>query len=448
MATMREMTEGKSLPLLLKFTVPLLLGNLLQQTYSLIDAAIVGQFLGIHALASIGASTSVVFLIFGFCNGCCNGFAIPVAQKFGARDYDALRRYVYVSLKISIVISLFLAILTSWLCADILKLMKTPEVIFENAYWYLFIAFVGIPFTFFYNLLAAIMRALGDSNTPFWFLLFSTVLNILLDFFAILVLGWGVPGAAIATLVSQVVSALACYWYLMHRFDILHAQSDEKRYDGRIARTLLEIGVPMGLQFSITAIGSMMLQSANNALGTACVAAFTAAIRIKMFFLCVYESVGISIATYVGQNYGAGKLQRIMDGVKTAFMMMMVYSLFVGVLLWFTTEQMVMLFVDASEIEVIEKATLFMHVAAVLFPLLGTLCLFRSAIQGMGYTKLAMISGVTEMFARTGVSIWAVPLWGFTAVAFGDSVAWFAADCFLLPTFFYLYRVIVARSQR
>lgn len=445
---MREMTEGRSLPLLLKFTVPLLLGNLLQQTYSLIDAAIVGQFLGIHALASIGASTSVVFLIFGFCNGCCNGFAIPVAQKFGAKDYDALRRYVYVSLKISIVISLFLAILTSWLCADILKLMKTPEVIFENAYWYLFIAFVGIPFTFFYNLLAAIMRALGDSNTPFWFLLFSTVLNILLDFFAILVLGWGVPGAAIATLVSQVVSALACYWYLMHRFDILHAQSDEKRYDGRIARTLLEIGVPMGLQFSITAIGSMMLQSANNALGTACVAAFTAAIRIKMFFLCVYESVGISIATYVGQNYGAGKLQRIMDGVKTAFMMMMVYSLFVGVLLWFTTEQMVMLFVDASEIEVIEKATLFMHVAAVLFPLLGTLCLFRSAIQGMGYTKLTMISGVTEMFARTGVSIWAVPLWGFTAVAFGDSVAWFAADCFLLPTFFYLYRVIVARSQR
>lgn len=445
---MREMTEGRSLPLLLKFTVPLLLGNLLQQTYSLIDAAIVGQFLGIHALASIGASTSVVFLIFGFCNGCCNGFAIPVAQKFGARDYDALRRYVYVSLKISIVISLFLAILTSWLCADILKLMKTPEVIFENAYWYLFIAFVGIPFTFFYNLLAAIMRALGDSNTPFWFLLFSTVLNILLDLFAILVLGWGVPGAAIATLVSQVVSALACYWYLMHRFDILRAQSDEKRYDGRIARTLLEIGVPMGLQFSITAIGSMMLQSANNALGTACVAAFTAAIRIKMFFLCVYESVGISIATYVGQNYGAGKLQRIMDGVKTAFMMMMVYSLFVGVLLWFTTEQMVMLFVDASEAEVIEKATLFMHVAAVLFPLLGTLCLFRSAIQGMGYTKLAMISGVTEMFARTGVSIWAVPLWGFTAVAFGDSVAWFAADCFLVPTFFYLYRVIVARSQR
>lgn len=445
---MREMTKGKSLPLLLKFTVPLLLGNLLQQTYSLIDAAIVGQFLGIHALASIGASTSVVFLIFGFCNGCCNGFAIPVAQKFGARDYDALRRYVYVSLKISIVISLFLAILTSWLCADILKLMKTPDVIFENAYWYLFIAFVGIPFTFFYNLLAAIMRALGDSNTPFWFLLFSTVLNILLDLFAILALGWGVPGAAMATLVSQVVSALACYWYLMHRFDILRAQSDEKRYDGRIARTLLEIGVPMGLQFSITAIGSMMLQSANNALGTACVAAFTAAIRIKMFFLCVYESVGISIATYVGQNYGAGKLQRIMDGVKTAFMMMMVYSLFVGVLLWFTTEQMVMLFVDASEAEVIEKATLFMHVAAVLFPLLGTLCLFRSAIQGMGYTKLAMISGVTEMFARTGVSIWAVPLWGFTAVAFGDSVAWFAADCFLVPTFFYLYRVIVARSQR
>lgn len=442
MATTNEMTEGRSLPLLFKFALPLLLGNLLQQTYSLVDAAIVGQFLGINALASIGASSSVVFLIFGFCNGCCSGFAIPVAQKFGAKDYDALRRYVQVSLRLALVLSVLLAVITCWLCADILRWISTPTLIFENAYWYLFIGFAGIPFTFYYNLLSSIMRALGDSQTPFWFLLFSTVLNIILDLFAILVLGWGVPGAALATLASQAVSAILCYFYMTRKFEILRTQSNETRYDTRIARTLLSIGIPMGLQFSITAIGSIMLQSANNALGTSCVAAFTAAIRIKMFFLCVYESLGIAIATFVGQNYGAGKPKRILEGLKTSIGMMVVYSVAIGILLYFTTEKIVTLFVDPSETDVIAKASLFMHVAALLFPLVGLLCLLRYTIQGMGYTNLALFSGVAEMIARTAVSLWAVPAWGFIAVCFGDSIAWLAADIFLVPAFFYVYKKV------
>lgn len=198
MATSKEMTAGPALPLILKFTLPLLLGNLLQQTYSLVDAAIVGKFLGINALASVGASTSVVFLILGFCNGCCGGFGIPVAQKFGARDYSTMRSYISVSLKLSVVMSVTIAIVTSILCADILQMMRTPENIFEGAYAYLLVTFIGVPFTFFYNLLSSIIRALGDSKTPFWFLLLSTVLNIVLDLFCILVLGWGVAGAAIA----------------------------------------------------------------------------------------------------------------------------------------------------------------------------------------------------------------------------------------------------------
>ena len=203
METSKEMTAGPALPLILKFTLPLLLGNLLQQTYSLVDAAIVGKFLGINALASVGASTSVVFLILGFCNGCCGGFGIPVAQKFGARDYSTMRSYISVSLKLSVVMSVTIAIVTSILCADILQMMRTPENIFEGAYAYLLVTFIGVPFTFFYNLLSSIIRALGDSKTPFWFLLLSTVLNILLDLFCILVLGWGVAGAAIATVFSQ-----------------------------------------------------------------------------------------------------------------------------------------------------------------------------------------------------------------------------------------------------
>lgn len=217
MATSKEMTAGRALPLIFNFTMPLLLGNLLQQTYSLVDAAIVGRFLGINALASVGASTSVVFLILGFCNGCCGGFGIPVAQKFGARDYSTMRRYVSVSLQLAAVMSVVIAVVTSILCGDILRMMSTPENIFEGAYAYLLVTFIGVPCTFFYNLLSSIIRALGDSKTPFWFLLFSTVLNILLDLFCILYLGWGVAGAAIATVFSQGVSALLCYVYKIGR---------------------------------------------------------------------------------------------------------------------------------------------------------------------------------------------------------------------------------------
>lgn len=343
MATSREMTEGRIFPQLFYFTLPLLMGNLLQQTYSLVDAAIVGRFLGINSLASVGASTSVVFLILGFCNGCCGGFGIPVAQKFGARDYETMRRYVVVSLQLAAGMSLVLALVTSLLCGDILHMMRTPDNIFEGAYYYLLITFIGIPCTFFYNLLSSIIRALGDSKTPFWFLLLSTVLNIVLDLFCILVLDWGVAGAAIATVVAQGVSAVLCYVYMMRHFEILHTTPAERRYNPKLARTLLSIGVPMGLQFSITAIGSIMLQSANNALGTTCVAAFTAAMRIKMFFMCPFESLGIAMATFAGQNYGAGRPKRIWQGVKASAGMMMIYWVFAFCVLMFCSRQFALL---------------------------------------------------------------------------------------------------------
>ncbi len=442
MATSREMTEGRIFPQLFYFTLPLLMGNLLQQTYSLVDAAIVGRFLGINSLASVGASTSVVFLILGFCNGCCGGFGIPVAQKFGARDYETMRRYVVVSLQLAAGMSLVLAIVTSLLCGDILRMMRTPDNIFEGAYYYLLITFIGIPCTYFYNLLSSIIRALGDSKTPFWFLLLSTVLNIVLDLFFILVLRWGVAGAAIATVVSQGISAVLCYVYMVKHFEILRTTPAERRYSGKLARTLLSIGVPMGLQFSITAIGSIMLQSANNALGTACVAAFTAALRIKMFFMCPFESLGIAMATFAGQNYGAGRPKRIWQGVKASTGMMMVYWLFAFCMLMFASRQFALLFVDASEVEVLKDTVLFLHVSVSFFPVLGLLCILRYTIQGAGFTNLAMLSGVSEMIARILVSVLAVPAWGYIAVCFGDSTAWVFADAFLIPAFIYVYRKI------
>ena len=438
--TSKEMTEGAAWPLIFKFTVPLLLGNILQQTYSLIDAAIVGKFLGINSLASVGASTSVIFLILGFCNGCCGGFGIPVAQKFGARDYDTMRRYVSVSLQLSVVMSVAIALITSIFCADILRMIRTPENILDGAYDYLLVTFIGIPFTFFYNLLSSIIRALGDSKTPFWFLLLSTILNIILDFFCILVLQWGVMGAAIATVISQGIAAALCYIYMYRHFQILRGTPDERKFQPQLAKTLLYIGVPMGLQFSITAIGSIMLQSANNALGTACVAAFTSAMRIKMFFLCPFESLGIAMATYTGQNYGAGKPERIWQGIKASTWMMLIYAAFTFIVLMIGSRFLALLFVDPSEVEILNDTELFLHIAASFFPILGLLCILRYTIQGAGYTNLAMLSGVSEMIARTLVSIYAVPVYSYIAVCFGDPTAWIAADIFLVPAFIYVYK--------
>lgn len=440
MATSKEMTEGAPCPLIFKFTVPLLLGNVLQQTYSLIDAAIVGRFLGIHSLASVGASTSVIFLILGFCNGCCGGFGIPVAQKFGAKDYQTMRRYVSVSLQLAIIMSIVIAFITSIYCKEILRIMRTPENIFDEAYDYLLVIFIGIPFTFFYNLLSSIIRALGDSKTPFGFLLLATILNIGLDFFCILVLDWGVMGAAIATVIAQGVSAILCYLYMYRHFQILKGTPDERKFQSEPANTLLYIGVPMGLQFSITAIGSIMLQSANNALGTACVAAFTSAMRIKMFFLCPFESLGIAMATYTGQNYGAGKPERIWQGIKSSTWMMLIYAAFTFIVLMIGSKFLAMLFVDASEVEILNDTELFLHIAASFFPILGLLCILRYTIQGAGYTNLAMLSGVSEMIARTLVSLYAVPAFGYIAVCFGDPTAWIAADLFLVPAFIYVYK--------
>lgn len=442
MATSKEMTAGPALPLILKFTLPLLLGNLLQQTYSLVDAAIVGKFLGINALASVGASTSVVFLILGFCNGCCGGFGIPVAQKFGARDYSTMRSYVSVSLKLAAVMSVVIALVTSIFCADILSVMRTPENIFDGAYTYLLVTFIGVPCTFFYNLLSSIIRALGDSKTPFWFLLFAAVLNIILDLLFILIFGWGVAGAAIATVFSQGLSAVLCYIYMYRKFEILRSSPKERRFQAKLAKTLLYIGVPMGLQFSITAIGSIMLQSANNALGTASVAAFTSAMRIKMFFICTFESLGIAMATYSGQNYGAGKPERVWLGIKASGLMMLIYAVFTFAVLMLGAKYFALIFVDPSEVEILDKTELFLHVASMFFPSLGLLCILRYTIQGVGYTNLAMFSGVAEMIARILVSIYAVPAFGFIAVCYGDPMAWIAADLFLVPAFIYVYRRI------
>lgn len=419
-----------------------MMGNILQQTYSLIDAAIVGKMLGVDALSAVGASVSVIFLILGFCQGCCCGFSIPVAQRFGASDMPAVRKFIRMGIVLSVLISVSIAAVTSLLCGDILKLMQTPDGIFRDSYIYLLITFISIPLTFFYNLYSYVIRALGDSRTPFIVLIVATVVNVVLDLLLIGMAGMGVAGAAVATMIAQGISALLCHMHMARRFGHLKAVGDERKFDGRMAGALMWLGVPIGLQFSITAVGCIILQAANNVLGPVCVAAFAAASRIKMFFFSPLESLGIAMTAFAGQNYGAMKLDRIWHGVRASLVMAVVYSAAAFICLYFCSEWISTMFMPADESETIRYTSRFLIITAAFFPLLGSLLVFRNSIQGCGYTGFAMWAGVFEMVARSFAGIVLVPLWGFTAVCLGDPVAWIAANVFLVPAFVYVYRKI------
>ncbi len=448
MASINDMTVGSPTRDILKFAVPLICGYVLQQMYLIIDTAIVGRFVSVGALAAVGASTSVMFLIMGFCNGACAGFAIPVAQSFGAKALPTMRHYVANALRLSVVFATVITIVTCLLCSPILRMINTPQEIFSDAYTYLVLQFAAIPFTFGYNLLSSFIRALGNSKQPFYFLIFSSIANIVLDFFFIIVMRLGVAGAAIATLLAQAMSAWLCYTYIKKKMPLLIPQGEERHYDHRKAMTLLNNGVPMGLQFSITAIGSIMLQSANNALGTVYVAAFTASMRIKYLFTCVFENIGVAMATYCGQNIGARRLDRITLGIKSAIKIMLCYFVITMLLILPFAEEMMMLFVDHTETAIISNAAMFMRIACYFYPVLGLLVILRYSIQGLGYSNLSMMSGVMEMIARCGVSLWLVPALGFLGVCYGDPVAWVAANVFLVPCIIWLMRRLRRKLNR
>ncbi len=442
----KELTEGRAMPLLLGFTVPILLGAVLQQFYLLTDSAIVSNFIGVSSLAAVGASTSITFLILGFCNGCSGGMAIPVAQAFGARDYSSLRKYVFNSLRVTALMSVALAVVAVLMCPLIIRWIKVPAEISTEACVYLSIILGGIPCTFYYNLLSSIIRALGDSKTPFLFLLFSSLLNIALDLLFVTVFEWGVPGAAVATVLSQGVSAVFCFRFMKEHYDLLWDCPEDRAWDGQTVKNLLAVGAPMGFQFSITAIGSIMLQSANNALGTVYVAAFAAGIRIKMLFMVALESLGVAMTTFCGQNYGAGKNERVIEGVKASLVMIAVYSVLAFAVMWPLAKQLSMIFASAEDVEIIAATMKYIRVSVSAFFLLGTLCLFRYSIQGLGHTNFAMWSGVMEMIARIFVAFVMVGPLGFTAVCFGDAIAWVLANLFLVPAFIVVFKKVSGRA--
>lgn len=428
------MTVGNPLGLILQFAFPLLIGNLLQQTYNLADAAIVGRYLGSNALASVGASGSVQFLVLGFCIGLCCGFGIPVAQRFGATDYKRMRDFIFHAAVLTAGIAAVLTAVCLALCPKILRLLNTPDSLYEDAYGYLFIIFLGIPFNLLYNLTSGILRAVGDSKTPFVFLATATVLNILMDLFFIRVLGFGCMGAGLATVLAQAVSGMLCFLYIKKKVSILHLAKENKKWDLRTAGLMFCMGVPMGLQYSVTAIGTMVMQSANNGLGDVYISGFTAAARLKQFAMCPFDAVATGVSTFAGQNLGAGKIRRIKQGIRHGVLIGAAYGAAIGLVLFFFGRNMALMFINREETAVLDAAGKYLKALGCFCWTLGFLNICRMTVQGIGFTLRAVFSGVVEMAARIIVSVLFVPLYGFTAVCFADQTAWVCACIYIVPT--------------
>lgn len=441
----KNLTQGSPMKLILEFSVPLLFGFLFQQFYSMVDTVIVGRILGVKALAAVGATGSINFMIIGFCMGVCSGFAIPIAHRFGADDYSGMRKMVANSMWLSIIFAIVMTIAVSLLCRNILIWMNTPLDIIDRSYSYIIIIFIGIPVTYLYNMLSGIIRSLGDSMTPVIFLTISSILNIILDFVCILSLNMGVAGAAVATVISQAISAVCCLYYMIRKFPILHLNKEEVRMDTHCMRILCGMGIPMGLQYSITAIGSVILQTAVNGLGSMAVASIAAGAKIYMFFACPFDALGATMATYAGQNMGARRLDRIDEGLKKCGILGIGYSILAFGVLYVFGKYIILLFVgpdlffvSPDYIEIIQNVKLYLLISSAFFIPLAFVNIVRFLIQGMGFSKFAILAGVFEMIARALVGFLLVPAFGYVAACFAGPIAWIFADAFLFPAYIHV----------
>ncbi|MBQ8159791.1 MAG: MATE family efflux transporter [Clostridia bacterium] len=442
----RSLTEGSPFRLILSFAAPLLLGFLFQQFYSFVDTAIVGKYLGAEKLAAVGDTGSVNFLVLGFCQGFCSGFSIPIAQAFGAKDEQSLRQHVAMSVYLCAVLGVVMALVTALACPWMLRLMDTPEEILPSSVSYIRIVFAGIPAIILYNMAGGILRSLGDSKTPVYFLILASLINVVLDLLLIIFVHLDVAGAAIATVISQLISGIGCVIVMIRRFPVLHLSKDDWHFRPQLAKSLCSVGLPMGLQFSITAIGSVMVQWSVNALGVAAVAAVAAGGKISMFFCCVFDTLATTMATFAGQNMGARKIDRIHQGLRDAAIIGIIYCLIAMAVIFLFGPAMLSLFVDrTANPDVMDMGYTFLKVNSAFYIPLLFVNILRLSIQGMGYTRLAMLAGVFEMVARTAVAVLLVPVLGFLGATLANPAAWVMADLFLFPCYTHVIHVVRQR---
>ena len=432
MASQKDMTVGSPMKIILDFTIPVFIGNVFQQIYSMVDTIIVGKFVGTQALAAVGATGTINFLILGFLAGLTAGFTVLTAQKFGAGDMAAMRKTVGSAAVLSLLVSVIMTAVSMLGMGWLLNFMNTPEDIFSDAYHYIMIICAGIFTQVLYNLLSSILRALGNSKTPLYFLMISAGLNIVLDLVLVIQFHMGVCGAAYATVISQGTSGILCLIYIIRRVPLLHLNREDFCLDGRISGNQLRIGLPMALQYSITAIGTMMVQSSLNMLGSIAVAAFTAATKIENLFTQAYVAQGVTMATYCAQNMGAGKIDRIKKGFRTADILGFLYAIGAGIVITTVGKYMTYLFLSEDVSQVIGNVDIFLKCVGIFFIPLAVVNIYRNGIQGMGYGILPMMAGVAELIGRGVTAVIAGHYKSYLGTCLASPVAWVLASALLL----------------
>ncbi|SPS07780.1 MATE family efflux transporter [Latilactobacillus sakei] len=445
---MHDLTKGNPLKLIIMFTGPLLIGNIFQQLYSVIDTLIVGRTIGVNALAAVGSTGGLNMLIIGFCTGTTAGLSIMTAQRYGAQDYKGVKRSFATSIVISAVITLILTVISVIFARHILAIMKTPASIIVDAQKFITIIFAGIFASMAFNLLSNIIRALGDSRTPLFFLVIGVIVNILFDFIFILGLHMGVEGAGYATVSAQIIAAILCLVYIYRRIPILVLRRKDFKITKKDITDHLKVGLPMGFQSSIIAIGSIVLQIMLNTLGASAVAAYTAAGKIDQLATQVGNSFGIALATYAAQNYGAREYGRISKGVRQTLTVSIIFSLVMGALIIIFGRPLVNLFIGDQQPQVTALAQIYFRFNSSSYFILAILFAIRYTLQGLGQSFIPTLAGIAELFMRIFAGIILVRMLGFTGASMANPLAWIGSCLVLLSSYFKTMQQLKRRAAK
>lgn len=426
MAT-KELTSGSPIKLITFFMLPIFLGNIFQQLYNLVDALIVGRIIGINALAAVGATSPIIFMIISFIFASTQGFTVITAQKFGAREYDLVKKSLAASIVLSAALTIIVTLISAPFSYQMLAFLRTPADIIHMADTYLFIMLVGIFATVFYNLSSNIIRALGDSKTPLYFLIFASILNVFLDIYFIVNLKMGIVGAGWATVLSQAISTILCLAFMFWKFPILRLKKEDWIVSKDFYMEHLRVGIPMGFQMSVLSIGIIALQFVLNGFGSVAVAAFTTAMRVDQLFTQVYLALGATMAVFAAQNFGAKKLSRIKEGAKASILIAFITSIFSILVLTFFSGDLVALFMSEVDPEVVRLAEIYLHILMIFFFFLGVLLIFKNILQGMGSVMAPLASGIAELIARTACAFIFGHYFGYVGICTATPAAWAAA---------------------
>ena len=442
---MKNMTEGEPLKLIIPFMVPLLIGNVFQQLYNIADIIIVGRTIGVDALAAVGATAPLFMMLVVLTLGMSGGFSVVTGQRFGAGDLEGVRRSAAMTTMLCTIFVVIVMALAVIFIDPALAAMNIPDKLYADAKAYVMIIVYGLIFMMAYNMLSNILRSLGDSKTPLYFLIIATLLNIVLALVFIINFGWGVPGSALALVIAQGVSGLLCIIYIARKFPVLHLKLGDFKWDNRLAWEHIRMGMPMAVQFSVLGMGMIIIQAVCNRFGTETIAGFTAAMRIEQLALQPMISFGLAMAVYTAQNFGARKFARISRGVKKCSLLSIGFSVFAAVLMYFFGQEMIGVFLDNPSPKVMDEAKQYLHLSVPFYFFLSQIFIYRNSVQGMGIAMIPMLSGIVELVLRTAAALYLTVDYGYTGVCYASPIAWVGSSIFLFASYHYFLRLLARK---